>query len=1287
MRLNEQLINLPNLSHLIDRYPLTIDPDSSLVDAITLMGQEQDSDLALNNFNSQSNTNICSRRDSSYVLVVEATKLLGIITKKDVIRIIASDMNLFNVKVSEVMSRPLVTLTESNSDDTFTALLLLHQLRIRHLPIVDENGQLLGIVTENKLWQAIDLVKIVSVVESLNQYLQPPQNTLNLNHKFTGICPHQRLEQTRAQTYHLLKQWVEAQSTELRLGYEEIQQTLEELQVVEEELRQRNEELATAHEIAELERQRYQDLFEFAPDGYLVTDTQGIIQEANQAAAIMLGVQQKFLVGKPLVVFIAQQDYSAFILQLQNWQQLQHWELNLQPRGGEAFPASMRAVPIDNGWRWSFSNITERKILEHTLRRAHDELEMRVAERTAELCCVNARLQGEIAERQRVEEALRQSEKLYRDLVESQSELVFRFDLKGKVNFANLAASRALGLSIDQLRDQSVFEFVHRDDLPYVIASINNLASSPQALKTGERRILTVNGVRWFEWNLTAIENNTQEVVEFQAVGRDVTERKEIESALRQSEEKFRNFAETIHAVIWMVNPNTFHTSYVSPAYEEIWQRPCEDLLERPQAWIEAVHPEDRHLIKVTQLEQQLDNGFTQVEYRIVRPDGSIRWIWDRCFSIHNEQGEVYCYGGIAEDITERKQAEDSLRQSEERLSLALDSAGMGIWDWNLLSHEVVWIPDMESVCGLPNSSVCSSVGDFVHLIHPEDQEYLSQMITRSVEKGVEYAVEFRVIWPDGSIHWLSSRGQVHYDEFGQPLRMIGTTREITERKQAEQKIREQAALLDITTDAIMVRDLQTRILFWNQGAEKLYGWQEQEAVGKKVNELLYAENSPQLQEAVNTVLEQGAWHGELKKLQKSGKEVIVESRWTLVRNAAGQPISILSVDTDITEKKQLQTQFFRAQRLESVGTLAGGIAHDLNNILTPILASSQMLRRYEHTEERYQQLLAIVENNAKRGGDLVKQVLSFARGSQGQRTIIQLKHLIADITQIAKQTFPKLIDFSVNAAPNLNAVYGDATQLHQVLMNLVVNARDAMPEGGSINILAENIFIDEAYAKMNLDVAVGHYIVVKVADTGVGISPELQERIFEPFFTTKDVGSGTGLGLSTALGIIRSHGGFMNVSSQVNQGSEFKLFLPAVEATPAANAADSELPKGNGELILVVDDEVQIRDVITIILESNYYRTLTASNGIEAIATYAQHKHQISAVVMDVMMPEMDGITAIRTLQKMNPLVNVITSSGLNTHGSRMQAMEVQVQAVLSKPYTANDLLNKLHQVLVLND
>ena len=519
-------------------------------------------------------------------------------------------------------------------------------------------------------------------------------------------------------------------------------------------------------------------------------------------------------------------------------------------------------------------------------------------------------------------------------------------------------------------------------------------------------------------------------------------------------------------------------------------------------------------------------------------------------------------------------------------------------------------------------------------------------------------------------------------NESGETTHYISIQRDITERKWKEQKIREQAALLDITADAIFMSDLENQIVFWNKGAERLYGWTVEEAITLDASELLFKETSSQLEAAQKTVAENGSWQGELHQITKQGKEVIVSSRWSLVRAPDGGPKSILVVNTDITERKQLEAQLFRTQRLESLGTLASGMAHDLNNVLAPILMSVQLFKM-KFTDEQSQRLLQSLEANVKRGAALVKQILEFARGVEGERTILQVRHLLWEVQQIAKQTFPKSIEVYLDTPSDLWNVCANATQLHQVLMNLCVNAHDAMPNGGTLSISAENLFVDEHYARMHLEACVGDYIVITVTDTGTGIPPEILDKIFDPFFTTKEFGQGTGLGLSTVIGIIKSHGGFVNVYSEVGRGTRFKVYLQAVSGTQKQQAKDVEVLKGHGELILVVDDEAPIREVTKTSLETYNYKVLTASDGVEALALYVQHKDEISVVLVDMMMPLMDGASTIRALQKINSSVKVIAISGLVSNQKITEATSIGIKAFLSKPCTAQELLQTINVVV----
>ncbi|TFI52795.1 response regulator [Mastigocladus laminosus UU774] len=383
-------------------------------------------------------------------------------------------------------------------------------------------------------------------------------------------------------------------------------------------------------------------------------------------------------------------------------------------------------------------------------------------------------------------------------------------------------------------------------------------------------------------------------------------------------------------------------------------------------------------------------------------------------------------------------------------------------------------------------------------------------------------------------------------------------------------------------------------------------------------------------------------------------------------------------------QNKNLEKQFLRAQRLENLGSLASGIAHDLNNVFTPILMISQLLPLKLHTADgQIEELLEVLRHTSKRGSDLVKQILAFARGTEERCNYVQLGHLLLEAAKVTKQTFPKSIEISTQIpTTNLWMVDANATQLHQILMNLCVNARDAMPNGGILKISAENQVVDQTYAQMYLDAREGNYVVVTISDTGIGIPPEFMEHIFDPFFTTKETGQGTGLGLSTVLSIVKNHGGFVQVLSEVNKGTKFKVYLPAANISPTNQVQEEDIPKGNGELILIVDDEVMLQQVTQASLEEANYKTLLASNGIEVIALYAQHKQEISVVFIDMMMPTMDGLIAMRTLQKLNPQVKIIATSGLPI--MEQQSLSAGAKAFLPKPYTAKEVLKIIHQLIL---
>lgn len=489
------------------------------------------------------------------------------------------------------------------------------------------------------------------------------------------------------------------------------------------------------------------------------------------------------------------------------------------------------------------------------------------------------------------------------------------------------------------------------------------------------------------------------------------------------------------------------------------------------------------------------------------------------------------------------------------------------------------------------------------------------------------------------------------------------------------EQLRDQAHMLDRAQDAIIVRDLHDRILYWNESARNLYGWPAEEVLGRTFGEFMPTDGSrsPEVQQAL---LKEGEWRGEVRTQTRNGEEIVIESRLTLIRHSNGQPKSILAINTDVTERKKLETQFMRAQRMESIGMLAGGIAHDLNNVLAPIMMSSQLLE-LTLTHPDHRKLTGIISASARRGADLVKQVLTFYRADKNTRQEVSPLQLLQDLQYIIGETFPKSIHLELKTAKGIWPVAADPTQLHQVLLNLCLNARDAMPEGGQLTVSVENIMFSNSAAEPR------PHVLVTVADTGAGITPEIREKIFAPFFTTKAPGKGTGLGLSTSLAIIKNHGGVIQVDSEPGKGAVFKVHLPAMQGVLTAEPVEPvQNPRGNGELILVVDDEASARLIMTQALQTYGYRTISAKDGADALAIYQQQAGDIAVVLVDLVMPGMDGAATIRKLIEINPAARVIAASAVETDGTRV-VTDGTVRAFLAKPYTAGALLKTLHGVL----
>lgn len=572
--------------------------------------------------------------------------------------------------------------------------------------------------------------------------------------------------------------------------------------------------------------------------------------------------------------------------------------------------------------------------------------------------------------------------------------------------------------------------------------------------------------------------------------------------------------------------------------------------------------------------------------------------------------------------------------------------------------------------------------------IHPDDRQEMEEAFRNSCESESACEQAHRLVAADGQVKHVVERWKVFRDGEGRPYRALGTCRDVTAKVKAEGRLRHVSSLLravaEGTSDAVFVKDLEGRYLFANSATAKFLGRTVEEVIGRDDSELFGAEEGQALMEADRQVIESGEARSGEERLSIGGDRRIFSALKAPYRDESGRIAGTIGISRDITEQKKLEAQFLRAQRMESIGTLAGGIAHDLNNVLAPILMSIELLKMDESSPDKLD-ILSTIEGSARRGGEMVRQVLTFARGVEGQKVPLSAAPIVRDVEKIANDTFLKTIAVSCETEPGLWMVEGDPTQLHQVFLNLAVNARDAMPEGGRLRLSARNETLDLHYAAMNLEAAPGPYVVIEVEDTGCGMPPEVVDRVFEPFFTTKETGKGTGLGLSTSMAIVKGHGGFVRVYSEPGSGTRFRVHLPALatEAREPSERQQAEFPKGHGETVLLVEDEFAVREIARQTLESYGYEVLTASDGTDATAIFAVERARIDVVLTDMMMPNMDGPAAIRAMRRIDPSVRIVATSGLGEGGMSGKAAALGVKHFLSKPYTAEALLRTLREIL----
>lgn len=504
---------------------------------------------------------------------------------------------------------------------------------------------------------------------------------------------------------------------------------------------------------------------------------------------------------------------------------------------------------------------------------------------------------------------------------------------------------------------------------------------------------------------------------------------------------------------------------------------------------------------------------------------------------------------------------------------------------------------------------------------------------------------------------------------------IMGIGRDVTERKRALAKIHEQAEIIDKAPVAVVIADLSHRVTYCNEGAVALYGRPRSAMLGRTADELFPPQTMKLLAAGREAALTKGTWRGEIPVPGPHGESQTVEFFMDLIRDDAGQPRARLSIGVDVTEKRKLESQLQQAERLDSIGMLAGGVAHDLNNALAPILMSVELLRP-RLTDEKDQRVLNLMLGSAEHGAALVRQLLAFARGEEGERTEVRAGVLVADVRKLLRSSMPQNITLETQCDPAPWPIHADAVQLKQVLINLGLNARDAMPEGGRIEIRAENVIVDVRQARAHPGAEAGAHLCLSVRDTGTGIPPAILGRIFDPFFTTKERGKGTGLGLTMTAGIVKGHQGILEVESESGQGTVFRLYFPC-RTQGAVAPGPAEAPRGAGENLLLIEDDRALRETCQSFLEAAGYRVQTTPDAAAGLRIYESSPGAFAVVITDLMMPGLGGRAVIAAIRQRSPQQAILCISGLLDAAER-QALDTLDPPVdsLDKPIAAEHLL-----------
>jgi len=764
------------------------------------------------------------------------------------------------------------------------------------------------------------------------------------------------------------------------------------------------------------------------------------------------------------------------------------------------------------------------------------------------------------------------------------------------------------------------------------------------------------------------VEERTKQLQE------EIAERKRAEKIISESEEFHRTLLNAIPDSFFMMNAEGIITNYKAENMDDL-SVPPEVFLGKKM--IDLLPGDVSEKFSAAMENTRALNEIQIVEYELFLPTGSTETFEARIATTPELQTIA-----VIRNITERKTMENTIREREKKYKDLFDNIPVGFYRTSLEGQFLEVNPALVEMLNFPNKATLLGTPVVNLFLEPQLREPWREKLE---QEHTIHNFEIQLRRYDGTIIWMEENAKAIFDEQGNVVCFEGSLKDITERKFAEEHIREQAELLNKTKDAIYVRDLSNRIVFWYKGAEKTYGWTRDEIIGKNANELLFPPEQQRFaNDAYKNVLEHGETRGEFFQLRKDGTQLIVEYRWALVKNELGNPTSILVINTEITERRKLEEQLRQVQKMESIGILAGGIAHDFNNLLGIILGYASLLERRRNDPEKFSENIEAINKAVDRGATLVKQMLTFARKSDVKYELVNLNTLVEELVKMLKQTFPKTIAYSTEFDSTLPSVKADANQLHQAMLNICMNAKDAMQNSGVLNFKTFVIY-GSTVRKHYPDAREERYVGITISDTGTGMDTQTLSRIFEPFFTTKEKGKGTGLGLSVVYGITRNHNGFLDVQSEVGKGTMFSLYLPLLsleEELLKQEIADAFLPQGT-ETIFVIPDELMLAETLQFILEEKGYKTIWAKDGLEAVEIYRTQWQEIHLVISDMGLPKMEGPEVFEKLKEVNTNVKVIIASGYVEPQKKMELLNNGVKEIILKPYHHTEILKKVRQAL----